>query len=65
MANDNRNEGKRKVFRQSWKMNPWLKLVRGAWMGVYSVFKIALGALAAVLVIAAVCAVVFVGQLGS
>lgn len=65
MANDNRNEGKRKVFRQSWKMNPWLKLVRGAWMGVYSVFKIALGALVAVLVIAAVCAVVFVGQLGS
>ncbi len=64
MANENHNEGKRRVFRQSWKMNPWLKFCHGAWMGVYSVIKIALGALAAVLMIAAVCAVVFVGQLG-
>jgi len=64
MANENNNERKRRVFRQSWKMGPGLKLLHSAWMAIYSVIKVALAALATVLIIGAVCVVVFVGLLG-
>jgi len=63
MANDNNNNRARKVSRQSWQMNSWAKLLRGIWIGLYSAVKIAAAALATVLVIVAVCLVVFVGLL--
>jgi len=63
MANENNNGKKRKVFRQSWKMGPWLKLFHSAWTAVYSVIKVVLAALATVMVIGIVCAVVFAGLL--
>ena len=63
MANNN-NKRKIRVFRQSWKPGAWLLLLKGLWTTAYSVFKIALGALATVILIAGVCLVVFVGTLG-
>lgn len=63
MNNEN-NQQKRKVSRQSWKPNRFLSILGGLWTAVYSVFKIALGALATVIVIAGVCLVVFVTALG-
>ena len=63
MANENHNGGKRRVFRQSWKMSPGLKFLYSAWTAVYSVVKIVLAALATVMVIGVVCAVVFAGLL--
>ena len=61
---NNNYEGKRRVSRQLWKPAGWMRILSGAWKAVYSVFKIAVAALATVLVIAAVCVVVFVGLLG-
>ena len=54
---------KRKVSRQFWKLSGAAAFAHGAWKTVYSVLKIVAGAVATVLVIAAVCAVVFVGLL--
>ena len=65
MANENNYGGKWRVFRQSWKMGPWLKFFHSAWTAVYSVMKVALAALATVLVICVVCAFVFAGLLAS
>lgn len=62
MENEN-NENKRKVSRQSWKPEGFGGFLLWLWTGVWSVLKIALAALATVLVIAAVCVVVFVGVL--
>ena len=58
------NNGRRRVFRQSWKPNGILKLLMSIWTAIYSVFKIVVGALATVAVIAGVCLLVFVGTLG-
>lgn len=63
MANEN-NEQRRRVTRQSWKPGPALIFLRGLWTAVYSVLKIALGALATVVIIAGVCLLVFIGILG-
>lgn len=54
---------KRKVSRQSWKLTGTAAFAHGAWKTVYSVLKIIGGAVATVLIIGAVCAVVFVGLL--
>ncbi len=62
MADHNENE-KRKVSRQNWKPGPLWNILRGLWTAVYSVLKIAVAALATVLLICGVCAVVFVGVL--
>lgn len=61
--NNNEKRKKKKVSRQSWKPNAFFAVLYGAWKGAYSVFKIAAAALLTVLIIAAVCAVVFVGVL--
>ena len=55
---------KKKEPRQSWKPH-WLPdTVYKLWLAVFAVFKIALGALATVLMIVVVCGFVFVGILG-
>ncbi len=63
MAIEN-NEQRRRVTRQSWKPGPALTFLRGLWTAVYSVLKIAFGALATVFIIAGVCLLVFIGILG-
>ena len=62
MENDNYPR-KRMVSRQSWKLTGAAAFAHGTWNAVYSALKIAVGAIATVLIIAAVCAVVFVGLL--
>lgn len=61
---ENENIERRKVYRQSWKPNRFLKLLSLLWTGLYSCIKIALGALATVVIIAGVCLLIFVGTLG-
>ncbi len=63
MANERRSF-KNKVFRQNWKPGSWLLFLKGAWNVVYSVAKIALAAIATVVVIVGICLVVFIGSLG-
>ena len=63
MEHNNRNN-RRKVQRQSWNPGRAVKMLSGLWTAIYSVFKVAVAALATVLLIAGVCAVVFVGVLG-
>lgn len=58
-----RNERVRKVTRQSWKPARSLLILRGVWNTVYSFIKIALAALATVLLILIVCMLAFVGIL--
>lgn len=62
--NEQNNGRKRKVSRQNWKPNGWLKFFYGLWTAFYTCIKIALAALATVVVIVGVCVVVFVGLLG-
>ncbi len=64
MENENYPQRKRKVSRQNWKPGRFLTTLHGLWIAVYSVLKIALGALATVLIIGAVCGFVFVWTLG-
>ncbi len=64
MEYENEREEKRKVSRQNWKPNRFLTILHGIWVAVYSVLKIALGAVATVLIIGAVCGLVFVWTLG-
>lgn len=58
------NGRKKKVTRQSWKPNKALSVLHGLWMAFYTFFKIVMGALVTVAVIAGICIVVFVGTLG-
>ncbi len=55
---------KTKAPRQEWKPHWTLALLYRLWLAVFSVFKVALGAVATVLVILVVCGVVFAGILG-
>ena len=55
---------RRKITRQEWKPNLILRLLYGIWMALFSVVKIALGAVATVLCIIVVCCFVLVGALG-
>jgi len=57
------NEGVRKVTRQSWKPARSLLILRGVWNSVYTCIKIALAALATVVLILVVCMLAFVGIL--
>ena len=57
------NEEIRRVSRQSWIPPKALRVLRSIWNVAYSVFKIAMGALATVLAIVAICMFVFVGLL--
>ena len=63
MENNNNNNEKRRVSRQNWKPGHLYELAHGAWTAIYAVIKIALAALATVILIAGVCGVVFVGVL--
>ncbi len=63
MDYQNDHQGRRKVSRQSWKPTGWLLVLQRVWKAMYSVAKVAIGALTTVLIIGAVCAVVFVGLL--
>ena len=57
------NNDKRRVSRQNWKPGAIWTGLHTAWTAAYSVIKVVLAALATVLLIAGVCAVVFVGVL--
>ena len=60
----NQNNEPRKVTRQNWKPNRLFNVASGLWGTVYSVFKVILGALATVGIIAGICLLVFVWTLG-
>ena len=64
MDNEMNNQGKRLVSRQNWKPGRGLSILRGVWAAVYSVLKIALGALATVLLVGIVCGFIFMFTLG-
>lgn len=53
-----------KIPRQEWKPNAFVRILYSCWMAVFSAFKIALGAVATVLLIVLVCGLVFIGILG-
>ncbi len=63
MDNEQFQQRNRKVTRQSWKPAKPVAFAHGVWKSIYSIVKIALGAVATVVVIAGVCAFVFVGLL--
>ena len=58
------NKRKQKPARQDWHPHWILRLLYSVWMVTFSVLKIALGALATVVLIVGVCMVVFAGTLG-
>ncbi len=64
MAKKKQKSQGRKVSRQSWKASPFLRVLKGLWTGVYSVFKVAMGALATVVLIGGICMLVFAWLLG-
>ena len=55
---------RRKITRQEWNPNLLLKVLRTAWMALFSMVKLALGAAATVFCIIVVCGFVLVGALG-
>ena len=64
MDNEMNNQGKRRVLRQNWKPGRGLTVLSGIWKGIYSLFKIAVGAVATVLLVGIVCGFVFMFTLG-
>ena len=64
MSKENNKRKRAKKVRQEWKPHWILKLLYAAWTAALSVLKIALGAVATVLMIVVVCGLVFVGILG-
>ena len=64
MDKKNRRERKQELPPQEWNPHWSVKLLYSVWMVLFSAFKIALGALATVLLIVLVCGFVFVGILG-
>ena len=60
-----KKERKKKPERQSWKPHWMPDAVYKVWLTVFAVFKIAMGAVATVLLIAIVCGFVFLGILGA
>jgi len=64
MDNEMNNQGKRRVSRQNWKPGRTLSILLGIWKGIYSAFKIALGAVATVLLVGVVCGFIFMFTLG-
>ena len=60
-----KREGKKPVERQSWKLH-WLpNTLYKLWLALFAVFKIAIGAVATVVLICIVCGFVFIGILGN
>ena len=59
------NNSKKGRARQQWNPHWSLKILYGLWVRAWEVLKIALGAVATVLLICIVCGVVFVGTLGN
>ena len=64
MENESEKKRRPKKQRQEWNPHWILKILYGVWMSVFSLAKIALGAVATVLLIVLVCGFVFVGILG-
>lgn len=64
MAKDNQNKKAGKAPRQAWQPHWSLGAVQKIWMFLFGALKIALGALATVLLIAGVCVLVFASVLG-
>ena len=64
MEKNPKPEKKNKQPRQDWQPHWGFKLAYRVWMVLFSAFKIALGAVATVLLICLVCGLVFVGILG-
>ncbi|MBR2048949.1 MAG: transglycosylase domain-containing protein [Oscillospiraceae bacterium] len=58
------NRKRRKITRQEWKPNVLLRLLKTVWMAGFSLVKVAIGAVATVVLIIGVCAFVLVGALG-
>ncbi len=65
MANESNKNRRAKMQRQEWNPHWSLKLLYGIWTAVFSLFKIAVGAVATVLLIVITCGIVFVGILGN
>ena len=63
MAENNFRPGRRPE-RQDWKPNPILRVLYRVWMLVFGAAKIAVGAVATVLIICVICGIVFAGTLG-
>ena len=64
MEQDNVRRRRVRKPRQNWKPHWLLRILYGIWMAAFSLVKIALGAVATVLLIVLVCGFVFVGILG-
>ena len=64
MFNGKKKTKKQKPLRQEWKPNFLLRILYAAWHVAFGAFKIAVGAVSTVLMIAVVCAFVFAGVLG-
>jgi len=64
MENESNQRRRNKKPRQEWKPHWTLQLLYRAWLAVFAAFKIAVGAVATVLMILLVCAFVFIGILG-
>ena len=64
MEKENNSRRRAKKPRQNWKPHWALRILRGAWMACFGAVKIALGALATVILIVLVCGFVFVSILG-
>ena len=63
MAEENKKH-EPKPERQQWKPNWLLQLLYRVWMFVFGAAKIAIGAVATVLIICIICGLVFMGTLG-
>ena len=64
MSNEKNKKTRQKPARQEWKPHWILRLLHAVWTAALSAAKIALGAVATVLMIVVVCGLVFVGILG-
>ena len=64
MEKENNSRRRAKKPRQNWKPHWALRILHGAWLACFGAVKIALGALATVVMIVLVCGFVFVGILG-
>lgn len=65
MKQESQKNRRPKRPRQDWNPHWSLKILYGIWMSVFSLFKIAAGAVVTVLLICVVCGAVFLGILGS
>lgn len=64
MADETKKRKRRKAPRQDWKPHWSIALLYRIWMVVFTLFKIAAGAAATVLLVLVICVFVFVGTMG-